>query len=57
MVMATHEDEELTKEVESVTFRGIVNELKQFAKRHSDEYSRLIIIFDQDGVTCEREYL
>ena len=32
MVMAIHEDEKLTKEVESVTFRGIVNELKAFAK-------------------------
>ena len=32
MVMAGHEDEELTKEVESVTFRGIVNELKRSQK-------------------------
>ena len=57
MVMAIHEDAELTKEIESVTFRGIVNELKEFAKKHSDEYSRLIIIFDQDGVSCERQWL
>ena len=45
------------EEVMTATFRGITEELKKLARKYSDAESNLIIIFDKDGVTCEREYL
>ena len=53
-----HDEENVDiEEVMTSAFRGITEELKKLARKYSDAESRLIIIFDQDGVSCERQWL
>ena len=52
-----YDDKQVELEVSQGAFKGITEELKKVAKKYSDSESRLIIIFDQDGVSCERQWL